>query len=45
LPYFRVKDLPERTTLIKFAKRLPIELWTELLKLSAGLDFCDIGGY
>ena len=29
--------------MIKFAKRLPAELWTELLKISAGLDACDIG--
>ena len=43
LPYFGVKKLPERTTLIKFAKRLPAELWNELLKLSANLDFCEIG--
>lgn len=43
LPYFNVKKLPERTTLIKFAGRLPVSLWNELLKLSAGLSFCEVG--
>lgn len=43
LPYFGIKELPHRTTLIKFAKRLPIDLWTKLLTFSANLTCCEIG--
>ena len=43
LPYFGVKKIPERTTLIKFVKRLSEEFWNELLKLSSNLTFCEIG--
>jgi len=43
LPYFGVNKIPDRTTLIKFAKRLPLSFWNKLLKLSANLDFCEIG--
>ena len=43
LPYFGIIKIPHRTTLIKFSKRLPAELWYKLLRLSANLEACEIG--
>lgn len=43
LHYFGVNHPPERSTLIKFRKRLPAELWDDLLKASAGLELCEMG--
>ncbi len=43
LPYFGVKDIPERSTLIKFAKRVPAYLWNKILSLSAGEEECEVG--
>lgn len=34
LPYY-FDDIPERSTLIKFAKRLPVHLWNRILSASA----------
>jgi len=43
LPYFGIKNIPERTTLIKFAGRIPAYLWNKVLALSAEADECEIG--
>jgi len=43
LPYFGIKRTPERTTLIKFAKRFPTYIWNLLLKASSGLEECLYG--
>lgn len=43
LPYFGVKNIPERTTIIKFAGRVPIYLWNKVLALSAEAEECAIG--
>lgn len=41
-PYF-LKKMPERSTLIKFVKRLPFWLKNKLTALSAGIDAAEFG--
>jgi len=40
LPYFGIKNVPHFTTLIKFAKRVPLELLNMLLAYSAKAESC-----
>ena len=40
LPYFGIRNVPHFTTLIKFAKRVPIELLNMLLSCSAKAERC-----
>ena len=40
LPYF-INNIPERSTLIKFAKRMPVCLWNRILSASAE-DECNL---
>lgn len=40
LPYY-FDDIPERSTLIKFANRLPVYLWNQILSASAD-DDCNV---
>ncbi len=42
LPYFGIKNVPHFTTLIKFAKRVPMELLTTLLSCSAKAEHCFV---
>jgi len=41
MPYFGFDDIPERSTLIKFAKRVPVYLWNRLLAATAEEE-CEI---
>lgn len=41
--YFGIEDVPDRSTLIKFAGRVPAYLWNRVLALSAKADECEIG--
>lgn len=41
LPYFGIKSIPERSTLIKFAHRMPVYLWNRVLTASAE-DECNL---
>lgn len=41
LPYFGFENIPERSTLIKFAKRVPVHLWNKILAVSAE-DECNL---
>ena len=44
LPYFNVYErIPDRSTLIKFAGRMPAYLWNLLLRWSAQVDYCSVG--
>ena len=43
LPYFGVRNIPERTTLIKFSRRMPSYLWNKVLALSADIEECEVG--
>lgn len=41
LLYFGIKNIPERSTLIKFAKRIPVCLWNRILAASSE-DECNL---
>lgn len=41
MPYFGFKDIPERSTLIKFAKKVPVYLWNRILAVTAEEE-CEI---
>lgn len=42
LPYFGIRNVPHFTTLIKFAKRVPMELLNMLLSYSAKAESCIV---
>jgi len=43
LPYFNIKKIPHRSTLIKFSKRIPVWMWNLLLKSSIKEENCTYG--
>ena len=43
LPYFNITKIPHFTTLIKFAGRMPANLWNLMLGLSAEVDKVEVG--
>src|SRR3989344_7551230 len=40
---FGITALPDRTTLVKFVKRIPIWIWDLMLNISAQIDKSELG--